>query len=131
MSLYNAADRLSGAVKSSDSSFRRSFEAPNLGADDTVLFRTRETWAEVTRQEWVAKQQVEPLDREGKSVLLEWLKCLDDEGKSWKCIAPLGHPKAWCEHAPINRVHRALAHVRNHLGVRPYPCGGLCGTSEW
>jgi hypothetical protein len=131
MSLYSAADRLSKAVESGDSLLRGSSAIPNLDAEDTVLLHALKTWSQVAKQEWVTKQQEEPLDQDGKSVLLDWLKCVDDVGKSWKCIVPLGHSGAWCEHVPINRVHRAIAHVRMHLGLRPYPCGGLCGTVDW
>jgi len=131
MSLNNAADRLSKPAESGDSSIQGPAAIPNLDAENTVLFHALERWAQVTTQEWVAKQQVEPLDQTGKSVLLDWLKGADDMGKSWKCVVPLGHSTTWCEHAPINRVHRAIAHVRMHLELRPYPCGGLCGMSDW
>lgn len=131
MSLPSTTNPISKAAESSDYSLQGPSVVPNLCAEDKILFHARETWAQLTKQEWVINQQVEPFDQDGKSVLLNWLKYVDDNRKSWKCIAPLDDPKGWCEHTPINRVHRAIAHVRTHLGIRPYACGGLCGTSNW
>jgi hypothetical protein len=131
MSVDTGADRIPKVAESSNSSRPSSCVVPNPPPQDTLLSRAREMWAQVGKHEWVSKQHVEPLDQDGKSVLLDWLECVDDHGKSWKCGVPLDHPDTWCEHAPITRVHRAVAHVRMHLGLRPYPCGGLCGTSDW
>jgi hypothetical protein len=94
------------------------------------LEQDRKAWNHVLKRPWVLRQEVEPLRSNGESILLDWLDSAET-GKLWTCAVPLESPQTRCEHAPFNRIHRAIAHIRVHLGVRPYVCGGKCRISGW
>lgn len=98
--------------------------------EDRNLEQDRRAWNRLLKQAWVLRQGVEPRRPSGESVLLDWLDCAET-GKLWICAVPLDSPLTRCEHAAFNRIHRALAHIRGHLGVRPYACGGKCRVSGW
>jgi hypothetical protein len=66
----------------------------------------------------------------GKSVLFRWLD-EDEAGTSWTCCVPLNNEGLGCGHAPFKRPDRALAHVRQHLDLKPFPCEGKCGNEGW
>ena len=96
------------------------------------LEQDRESWNQLLEQLWVLRQGVEPRGPSGESTLLDWLDSAETgKGKMWTCAVPLDPPQTRCEHAAFNRIHRAIAHIRVHLGVRPYPCGGKCGMASW
>jgi len=97
---------------------------------DRNLEQDRELWRRLLKQPWVLKQEIEPRKSNGESVLLDWLDGVET-GKLWTCAVPLDSPQTRCEHAAFNRIHRALAHIRGHLEVRPYACGGRCRMSGW
>jgi hypothetical protein len=98
--------------------------------EDRNLERDRESWNQLLKQSWVRRQELEPLRASGESILLDWLDGFET-GKLWTCAVPLDQPQTRCEHAPFNRMHRAMAHIRMHLGLRPYACGGRCRMSGW
>ena len=91
----------------------------------------RKNWKTNTELDWFKNQELEPLyPFNGKSILTQWLKEVD-EGIGWVCVVPLDSEQSWCDHEPYNRLDRALAHVRKHLDLRPFRCGGECGWVEW
>lgn len=98
--------------------------------EDRNLEQDCELWQQLLRQRWVLRQEVEPRRSDGESILLDWLD-VSETGKLWTCAVPLDPPQTRCEHAEFNRIHRALAHIRGHLGVRPYACGGRCQMAGW
>ena len=70
------------------------------------------------------------MPHEAKSVLAQWLNEVNDE-TAWKCSVPLDDEESWCLHPHFKRFDRALAHVRNHLGLKPFPCEGRCERGDW
>ena len=91
----------------------------------------RKNWKLNTELDWFKKQEIEPLyPFNGKSILTQWLKEVN-EGIGWVCSVPLDSEQRWCDHGPFNRLDRAVAHVRKHLNLRPFRCGGECGWVEW
>lgn len=98
--------------------------------EDRNLEQDRKLWQQLLKQPWVPKQEVEPRRPDGESILLDWLDSVET-GKLWTCAVPLDPPQTRCEHAAFNRIHRALAHIRGHVGVRPYACGGKCRMLGW
>jgi len=98
--------------------------------EDRDLEKVHKSWNQLLKQPWVRKQEVEPRKPSGESILLDWLE-VAETGKLWTCAVPLDPPQTRCEHAAFNRIHRALAHIRGHLGVRPYACGGRCRMKGW
>jgi hypothetical protein len=81
--------------------------------------------------EWFKDHNVEPnMPHNGRSILIQWLD-EDDEGISWTCCVPLESEASWCGNGPFRRMDRALAHVREHIGLKPFPCKGRCGTEGW
>jgi hypothetical protein len=81
-------------------------------------------------QDWYINQEVEPDAYNEKSALSLWLDEVEsDDGKPWKCCAPLDQVDTWCDHS-FPRLDRATTHVRNHLGHKPYPCGGPPNCKE-
>ena len=91
----------------------------------------RENWKINAESDWFKNQELEPLyPFNGKSILIQWLKEVD-EGIGWVCCVPLDSEQSWCDHGPFNRFDRAVAHVRKHLGLRPFRCRGECGWFEW
>ena len=91
----------------------------------------RKNWKIYTDLDWFKKQELEPyMPHNGKSILIQWLNEVE-EGNSWVCCAPLDRQETWCGHGPFKRLDRAIAHVRKHLGLKPFCCGGGCGRAEW
>jgi len=90
----------------------------------------REEWKALLREMWYLQQEEEPSIYSGKSVLIRWLDNFKPEGETgWTCCVPLEN-ETWCGRR-INHLDRAIAHVRGHLGLRPYPCEGQCGKEIW
>ena len=91
----------------------------------------RKIWKTYAELDWFKNQELEPyMPHNGKSILIQWLDEVD-EGISWMCCAPLDSDKSWCGHGPFKRLDRAVAHVRKHLDLRPFRCGGDCGRAGW
>ena len=91
----------------------------------------RETWEGYNELDWFILQSLEPyLPHNGRSILVRWLKEAT-EGNSWTCRVPLDDERSWCDHGPFKRRERAVAHVRRHLKLKPFPCGGQCGNEGW
>ena len=87
-------------------------------------------WKEMFRKSWYLKQEEEPLNQSGQSILFRWLNHFEtDERKGWSCCVPL-EEETWCEYTN-SRSDRAITHVRGHLGLKPYPCEGKCGNQDW
>jgi hypothetical protein len=90
----------------------------------------REAWEALSQEKWYLNQEEEPLNHSGKSILVRWVNCLETvEGPCWRCRVPM-KIEGWCPKT-FTRIDRAIAHVRNHLGLKPYPCEGLCGQHNW
>jgi len=89
----------------------------------------RKLWKAYYEFDWCKNQVIEPFMDNGKSVLVRWL---DEAGenKGWTCCVPLDPEAKWCIH-PFRRLDRALAHIREHLDFKPYPCEGKCRNEEW
>jgi hypothetical protein len=107
---------------------------PVLGTANTLLeswTADRKAWEAYEEEDWFMRQIFEPLlPHNGRSILIRWLKDVV-EGKSWTCCVPLDVEESWCDHGPFTRLDRAVAHVRRHLDLKPFPCGGQCGNEEW
>jgi len=89
-----------------------------------------EAWEALYQEPWYLNQEEEPINYLGKSVLVRWLAQPKTEGeKEWSCCVPL-KGETWCGHK-IKRLDRAITHVRGHLNLRPYPCGGRCENENW
>lgn len=105
---------------------------PVLQNQNTVLeswMADREMWKEYEEFDWVIGQKVEPyMPHNGRSILVRWL---NDEGQSWTCCVPTNVEGRWCDHKPFGRPDRAIAHVRKHLNLKPFPCERRCGNEEW
>jgi len=88
------------------------------------------SWKEYHESDWFKDQVIEPdLPHNGKSILVRWLKEVG-EGKGWTCCVPLDGEGNRCIR-PFGRPDRALAHVREHLDLKPFPCKGTCRTKGW
>ena len=85
-------------------------------------------------EDWYINQEVEPYTRDGKSVLSQWLDEVEKDGtRHVECCVPLvDQADDWCRKA-FPRFDRAVVHVRNHLGHKPYLCGGYpdCEQEGW
>ena len=104
---------------------------PNQNTPQQSWEADREMWEAYADLDWFKKQDIEPnYPHNGKSILLQWLK-EDDKGMSWTCRAPLDSKAHWCGHGPFKRLDRAIAHVRKHLRLKPFPCQGDCGIEGW
>jgi len=59
-----------------------------------------------------------------------WLSRLEaKEKKGWRCDVPV-EGETWCRNE-IERIDRAIIHVRTHLDLKPYPCEGRCNKENW
>lgn len=85
-------------------------------------------------EDWYINQEVEPDTHDGKSVLTQWLDVVEKDGiRHVECCVPLvDQADDWCR-KPFPRLDRAVVHVRNHLGHKPYLCGGYpnCEQEGW
>jgi len=91
----------------------------------------RKMWGAYAKMDWFKNQELEPImPHNSTSILAQWLNEVD-EGKVWECRVPSDTAKTWCDHKPLKRFDRALAHVRTHLGLKPFPCEGRCETDGW
>ena len=91
----------------------------------------RKVWKAYADLGWFKNQEIEPyMPNNGKSILVRWLN-EDDKGISWTCCAPLDNEEHGCGHEPFRRLDRAIAHVRGHLGLEPFPCKEGCGNEGW
>ena len=86
------------------------------------------------RENWYINKKIEPDTWDRKSILTQWLLEIEGGGsKNLECRVPLmdqaGH---WC-HKRFSRPDRAIAHVRTHLGHKPYLCEGYpnCKQEGW
>jgi len=92
--------------------------------------RDRNDWDALSKESWFLKQDEEPLNHLGKSILVRWLYPLEDkEQKGWRCGVPKDG-ESWCR-KEIARIDRAIIHVRSDLGLEPYPCEGHCNIPNW
>lgn len=86
------------------------------------------------REDWYINKEVEPDTWNGKSILTQWLNEVEKDGsKHLECCVPIvDRADHWCR-KPFPRLDRAIAHVRNHLGHKPYECGGYpnCKQEGW
>ena len=88
-------------------------------------------------QDWYINGELEPdAPWNGKSVLTQWLNEVEKDGiTQLKCCVPLvDRADEWCPSPKVfSRLDRALAHVRNHLGHKPFVCEGLpnCKQEVW
>ena len=75
-------------------------------------------------EDWYINKEVEPTWN-GKSVLVQWLNEVEKDGSMHlECCVPLvDQAEGWCRQR-LPRLDRGIAHVRNHLGHKPYVCGG-------
>ena len=90
----------------------------------------RKMWMAYEECHWFKNQELEPnMPHEAKSVLAQWLNQVDVT--VWQCVVPLDTEEAWCHHPHLKRFDRALAHVRSHLGLKPFRCDGKCGMNTW
>jgi hypothetical protein len=85
-------------------------------------------WEALFREVWYLKQEEEPLNYSGKSILVQWLN-ESEERNMLICCVPLGDG-TYCAYTN-NRLDRAITHIRGHLGLKPYPCEGSCGNQDW
>jgi len=93
-----------------------------------VVLRDRRSWEALFQEVWYLKQEEEPLNHLGQSILYRWLE-RSEERRCWSCCVPLEDGKL-CGYI-INRSDRAVIHVRGHLGLKPYPCEGNCWNEGW
>jgi len=93
-----------------------------------VALRDERSWEALSQEVWYLKQEEEPLNHLGQSILIQWLKH-SEERNSWSCCVPLEDGKL-CGYR-ISRSDRAVIHVRGHLALKPYPCDGNCGNEHW
>jgi hypothetical protein len=92
--------------------------------------KNHEEWSALSQETWYLNQELEPLNHSGHSILDLWLNSFETkERKWWQCRVPLSEG-TWCT-KEINRKDRAIIHVRGHLGLNPFPCGGKCGNIDW
>ena len=92
--------------------------------------RDRRDWDAQLQETWYVDQVEEPENLVGKSILVRWLDPLEaKEKKGWRCCVPL-EGETWCEDE-IERIDRAIIHVRVHLDLKPYPCEGHCNEENW
>ena len=76
--------------------------------------------------QWSALGTVEPNDRLGQSVLMEWVERRPD---AFYCKVPTSNGRCNVYNAKKDRI---LSHVRkDHLNFRPFRCRGICGTPRW
>ena len=87
------------------------------------------SWEGLFQEMWYLKQEEEPLNHLGQSILIRWLNRFDEERNGWSCRVPL-EDGTWCTQT-IGRLDHAITHVRGHLGLKPYPCEGKCGNQDW
>ncbi|KAG8756336.1 hypothetical protein FRC14_003157 [Serendipita sp. 396] len=101
--------------------------------------------------DWVVRNEPEPRDRYGQSLLLRFLSVSDSQsGKMGKASRKQKHLETGREREQgsmqkkqstyvcqfrncgkrLERKDRALSHVRMHLGHRPFVCKGACGVSQ-
>jgi len=90
----------------------------------------RRMWESYQTLVWFMNQDLEPnMPHEKKSILSQWLAEVNG-GTAWKCDVPLDGEDTWCCHPHLKRFDRALAHVRSHLGLKPFPCEGRCNKDD-
>jgi hypothetical protein len=90
----------------------------------------REAWKALSQEMWYLNQEEEPSTTSGKSILVRWLSFLErKEGHCWQCCVPM-QVEGWCLRTfPGSRTtDQVLEHIRDHLGLKPYPCEGACGS---
>ena len=104
-------------------------------ASSHVLLREKwlvdiKAWEGLFQERWYLNQELEPLNHLGRSILCQWLNNSKIERREgWSCCVPL-EEDVWCTQANLS-LDRALAHVRGHLGLKPFPCEGMCGSQYW
>lgn len=87
-------------------------------------------WGAQLQETWYVDQVEEPENHVGKSILVRWLDPLDSkEENGWRCCVPL-EGETWCTEK-IDRIDRAIVHVRVHLDHKPYSCEGRCNKENW
>ena len=91
--------------------------------------RDKRSWEGLFQEMWYLKQEEEPLNHLGQSILIRWLNHFDEEENGWSCRVPL--EDGTCCARRFGRLDRAITHVRGHLGLKPYPCEGKCGNRDW
>jgi hypothetical protein len=103
---------------------------PNQAPLQEQWQRDRKDWDALLKEEWYLNQVEEPENHLGKSSLVRWLDRIEDkEKKGWRCCVPL-EGETWCTDE-IDRIDRAIIHVRVHLDLKPYPCEGNCNKENW
>lgn len=67
-------------------------------------------------------------DSSGKSILAQWL--LNLGGQTYACQVPMPGGNGDICGVTKGRLDRALVHVRSHLDLKPFVCGGQC-SKDW
>ena len=92
--------------------------------------RDERDWEGLFQEMWYLKQEEEPSNHLGQSILFRWLNHFEtEERKEWSCCVPLGNDKR-CTYMSV-RPDDAITHVRDHLGLKPYLCEGKCENQDW
>ena len=105
-------------------------KVPNQNTPQEKWEAARGMWKAYEKLVWFLNQDLEPnMPNEKKSILSQWLNEVEGE-TAWKCVVPLDDEATWCRHPHLRRLDRALAHVRSHLGLKPFPCEGRCERND-
>ena len=92
--------------------------------------RDEPDWEGLFQEVWYLKQEEEPSNHLGQSILFRWLNHFETEERTgWSCCVPLGNDKR-CTYTSVRPDH-AIIHVRDHLGLKPYLCEGKCENQDW
>jgi len=83
------------------------------------MFTDEREWEALFQEVWYLEQEEEPLNRFVGSILVRWLTRSDEERNGWSCRVPLGDGRRCTQ--TIGRLDRAIIHVRDHVGLKPYP----------
>ena len=114
----------------------------SLPSKSTVLRFTHPTppferWQAILDAPWVLANQLEPLNHNGRPILMDWLEDIsppNSKERAWVCQVPsMVDITQRCEET-FPQWERGLTHIRsNHLNLRPFLCGGGgdCGTPNW
>ena len=96
-----------------------------------------ERWQAIREAPWVLANQLEPLNHNGRPILMDWLEDIsppNSKERAWMCQVPsMVDITQRCEETFPQR-ERGLTHIRSkHLNLRPFLCGGGgdCGTPDW